>query len=101
MNVRQDVPREILVHDEHTGAKSCSAATADWTAIRIANLIFVHSIDEKYIPYTDKEDMAKRNFFHSCRQVAQSHQAIKNSSLDNLEFRKIPPGAWGKTGMHC
>jgi hypothetical protein len=29
MNVRQDVPREILVHDEHTGAKSCSAATAD------------------------------------------------------------------------
>jgi hypothetical protein len=29
MDVRQDVPREILVHDEHTGAKSCSAATAD------------------------------------------------------------------------
>ena len=55
MNVRQDVPREILVHEEHTGAWRCSAATADWTAIRIANLIFVYLVDEEYIPCTDKQ----------------------------------------------
>ena len=103
MNVRQDVPREILVHEEHTGAWRCSAATADWTAIRIANLIFVYLVAEEYIPCTDKQVYGHETHESNleCRQAAQSHQAIRNPSLHNFEFQKIPPDAWGKTGMHC
>ena len=39
MKVRQDVPLEIRVHDEHTGANICSAPAADCAAIIMANLV--------------------------------------------------------------
>jgi len=38
MNVRHEVPRDILVQDEQTGASRWKAPALDWAAIMIAIL---------------------------------------------------------------